>query len=145
MNKIENSNFKKLIGVWKTSGIITSDQEKLELTGVDSYELILEGNYILHKATVKMGTEKSETFEIITLLNNSIDVAKMQYFNSKGEDGIMKSSIISNEFDIQGKDLKFSGKINDDNTLISGKWLTQTENGNWTEFIELKLQKQSNK
>ncbi len=145
MNKIENSNFKKLIGNWKTTGNITSDQEKLELTGIDSYELILDGNYILHKATVKMGNEKSETFEIITLLNNSLDSAKMQYFNSKGEDGTMKSSIIRNEFNIEGKDLKFSGQINEEETLITGKWLTQTENKNWNEFIELKLEKQDKK
>ncbi|MBF4464274.1 hypothetical protein [Flavobacterium sp. LC2016-12] len=145
MNNIENSNFKKLLGIWKTSGIITSDQKKLELTGIDSYELILKGNYILHKAAVKMGTEKSETFEIIALLNNSIDFAKMHYFNSKGEDGVMKSSIINNEFDIQGKGLKFSGEINDENTLITGKWLTQSEDGNWSEFIKLKLEKQTNK
>ena len=141
MNKIENSNFKKLIGVWKTTGSITSGNEKLDLTGIDSYELILEGKYILHKAAVKMGTEKSETFEIISLLNNSVDSAKMQYFNSKGEDGIMTSSIINTEFTIEGKGLKFSGKINDDNTLITGKWLTLTENGNWSEFIALKLEK----
>jgi hypothetical protein len=145
MNKIENSNFKRLIGVWKTTGIVTSDKENLELSGIDSYELILDGNYILHKEAVKMGKESSETFEIIALLNDSLENAKMQYFNSKGEDGIMTSSIINNEFNIEGKDLKFSGKINDDNSLITGKWLTQTENKNWTEFIALKLEKQKNK
>jgi hypothetical protein len=145
MNKIENSNFKKLLGVWKTSGSITSDQKKLEVTGSDSYELILEGNYILHKADVKMGTEKSETFEIISLLDNSLDTAKMHYFNSKGEAGIMKSSIINNEFDIQGEAIKFSGQINNEYTLITGKWFTQTQNGSWSEFIALRLEKQNNK
>ncbi|HMR84537.1 MAG TPA: hypothetical protein PKE30_15445, partial [Niabella sp.] len=91
MNKIENSNFKRLIGVWKTTGDIKSGQDNLKLAGIDKYELILDGNYILHKADVKMGNDKSETLEIIKL-DNSFDKAIMQYFNTKGEDGIMRSS-----------------------------------------------------
>ena len=64
---------------------------------MDSYELILDGNYILHKADVMMGNERSETFELIKLYS-SLDKAKMQYFNSKGEEGTMISFIINNEF-----------------------------------------------
>ncbi|WP_257669743.1 hypothetical protein [Parapedobacter tibetensis] len=88
-----------------------------------------------------MGNERSETLEIIQL-DNSIDKAKMQYFNTKGEDGIMKSSIINNEFKIEGKGLTFNGTINDENTKIIGKWYIQTENDKWTDFIDLTLEKQ---
>jgi hypothetical protein len=107
MNKISESNFKRLIGVWKTTGDIKSSQDNQKLIGIDSYELILDGNYILHKADVQMGNERSETLEIIQL-DNSPDRAKMQYFNTKGEDGIMISSIINNEFKIEGKGLMFN-------------------------------------
>jgi hypothetical protein len=88
MEKIDKSNFKRLIGVWKTTGNIKSGQDNLKLIGIDSYELILDGNYILHKADVQMGNERSETLEIIQL-DNSLEKAKMRYFNSKGEDGIL--------------------------------------------------------
>lgn len=143
MNKIENSNFKRLIGVWKTTGDIKSGQDNLKLAGIDKYELILDGNYILHKADVKMGNDKSETLEIIKL-DNSFDKAIMQYFNTKGEDGIMRSSIINNEFRIEGNGLKFSGTINEENTKISGKWYIQTENEEWTDLIDLNLERQKN-
>jgi len=141
MKKIDKSNFKRLIGAWKTTGDIKSVQDNLKLIGIDSYELILDGNYILHKADVRMGNERSETLEVIQL-DNSFDKAKMQYFNSKGEDGIMKSSIINNEFKIEGKGLMFNGTINDENTKIIGKWYIQTENDKWTDFIDLTLEKQ---
>lgn len=144
MDKIENSNFKRLVGIWKTSGNIKSGHENLELNGIDSYELILDGNYILHKANVKMGNDTSETFEIFKL-ENTVDKAKTQYFDSKGEDGIMTTSLLKNEFNIEGKNLKFIGNINDQNTLITGNWYTQSENGDWNDFIELKLEKQKNK
>jgi hypothetical protein len=140
MNKISESNFKRLIGVWKTTGDIKSSQDNQKLIGIDSYELILDGNYILHKADVQMGNERSETLEIIQL-DNSPDRAKMQYFNTKGEDGIMISSIINNEFKIEGKGLMFNGTINDENTKVIGKWRMQTENDKWTDFINLILEK----
>jgi hypothetical protein len=141
MKKIDESNFKRLVGVWKTSGEIKSGPDNLKLIGTDSYELILGGNYILHKADVQMGNERSETLEIIQL-DNSIDKAKMNYFNTKGEDGIMTGSIINNEFRIEGKGLRFNGMINDENTEIIGKWYIQTENDKWADFIDLKLEKQ---
>ncbi|WP_099365232.1 hypothetical protein [Sphingobacterium sp. 1.A.4] len=140
MKKIEHSNFKRLIGVWKTTGNIKSNRGIDKLIGMDSYELILDGNYILHKADVMMGNERSETFELIKLYS-SLDKAKMQYFNSKGEEGTMISFIINNEFKIEGADLKFSGLINEENTKINGKWFINTENEGWTDFIDLNLVK----
>lgn len=142
MKKIENSNFKRLVGFWKTTGEIKSEQENLKLIGTDSYEFILDGNFILHKADVMMGNDRNETFEIIGLENSS-DRAKMQYFNTKGEDGIMWSSISNNEFKIEGNGLKFSGTINEENTRISGKWCIQGENKEWTDLIDLILEKQN--
>ncbi len=71
----------------------------------------LDGNFILHKADVKMGKTTS--------------------------------SIIDNEFVIDGKGLKFKGSINESDTLVVGKWFSESEDGIWNEFIELKLQKQN--
>ena len=140
MTKLETSIFKQLIGVWKTEGTILTDSSIL--IGSDSYEFILDGNYILHKADVKMGSEKSETFEIIEL-ENSNDKAKMTYYNSKGENGVMTSSIIENKYKIDGDKIKFEGDFDNENTKLIGKWYLQTENGKWTEFIDLKLTKQN--
>lgn len=140
MNKIENSIFKRLIGVWETLGEIKSGQGRHKLVGTDSYELILDGNYILHKADVKMGNERSETLEIIKL-DITLNESKMQYFNSKGEEGIMKCSINDKELKIEGTGLKFSGLFDEENTKINGKWYIKTNNEEWREFIDLQLVK----
>ena len=140
MNKITESSFTRLIGVWETSGVIKSGQDNLKITGVDSYEAVLDNNYILHKASVWMGNSKSETIEIIKL-DISSNKAIMKYFNSEGEDGIMYSTIINNKFKIKGKYLKFNGTIDDENTIIVGKWCVQSENKNWAEYIDLTLKK----
>lgn len=140
MEKIEASDFKRLIGVWKTTGNITSGQNILKLIGIDSYEFVLEGNYILHRANVIMGNESSETLEIIKL-DNARHKAKMHYFNTKGEEGTMNGVITNNDFMIEGNGLAFKGTINDENTEIKGKWRVQAENDQWSEFIDLTLEK----
>ena len=142
MSKIETSNFKRLIGTWKTEGIILTGKGNSKLAGIDTYEYILNGNYILHKADVKMGNERSETFEIIAM-DNSIENGIMHYYNSKGETGVMTSSLVKNNFQIKGDKLKFEGTINEEDTRIEGKWYLQADNEEWKEFIDINLTKQN--
>ena len=140
MTAIETSSFKRLIGTWTTEGTIFTENGNLKLAGIDSYEFILNENYILHKAAVKKGNEKSETFEIIALSSTS-EKATMHYYNSKGETGVMTGSFTENNFTIEGDKIKFEGTINEENTIVSGKWYLQTERNRWAEYIDLKLTK----
>lgn len=140
MAKIGTSSFKRLIGFWKTEGTILNAKENSTLVGTDSYEFILDGNFILHKADVKMGSEKSETFELISV-GNSNERGMMHYYNSKAEQGEMICSFTKNNFNIEGDKLKFNGTINDENTTLFGMWQLQSEDGEWADFIELKLSK----
>ncbi|GAA0879093.1 hypothetical protein GCM10009119_20610 [Algoriphagus jejuensis] len=114
----------------------------MTLSGTDSYELILDGNYILHRADVLMGNEKSETFEIIGIPKSSTKT-EMRYFNSSGESGVMTGQIEGNDFLIGGDGIKFVGEINDANTEVVGKWFRQSEESTWSEFIKLRLEKQN--
>jgi hypothetical protein len=139
--RIESSNFKRLVGIWETKGTIHTEKGNSTLMGTDSYEFILDGTCLLHKADVMIGNEKSETFEMITL-DDSAEQIKMQYYNSKGESGVMKGSLSNNDFKIEGDKLKFEGILNNDNSILAGKWYMQTKENVWTEFIELKLKKQ---
>lgn len=143
MANLSTSNFKRLIGVWKTSGKIFTDEAELDLSGTDSYEMMLKDNFILHKADVCMGDENSQTFEIIKL-SDTDSYAKMHYFNSEGESGKMTSTLNDNDFSIDGDGIKFIGKINEANTTVIGNWFTQIDDKDWIKFIELKLTKQNN-
>ena len=140
MTTIETSNFSRLIGIWVTKGRIVTHTNDLELLGIDTYEYILNENYILHKADVMMGDERTQTFEIFSL-TNSKERAKMQYYNSKGERGSMTSYLVKNVFKIKSSTMKFEGKFNDENTELIGKWFVK-ESDKWIDFIDLKLKKQ---
>ena len=134
--------FTRLIGTWQTKGKVLQPGNSYEilLTGTDSYELILNGHYILHKADVLMGTEKSETFELIEL-DGQEPKTKMQYYNSNGDSGSMTGTITGNNFLIDSDNLIFRGKLNNDDTLITGKWLMKSGTGEWKDYIELELKK----
>ena len=140
MTTIETSNFSRLIGIWVTKGTIVTHTNDLELLGIDTYEYILNENYILHKADVMMGDERTQTCEIISL-TNSKERAKMQYYNSKGESGSMTSYLVKNVFKIKSSTMKFEGKFNDENTELIGKWFVK-ESDKWIDFIDIKLKKQ---
>ncbi len=142
MAKLETSNFKRLIGNWMTEGTILNETSHSKIAGTDSYEFILDGNYILHKADVMMGDERSETFEIIEV-DQSNGKGKMYYYNSKGERGVMTASLAENNFLIEGDKIKFEGVLHDDDTKVIGKWYMQTEQDEWVDFIDLKLTKQA--
>ena len=141
MNETTTSNFKRLIGIWKTEGTILNGTDPLRLTGTDSYEFILDGNYILHKADVLMGNQKSQTYEIISL-GSSPEKAIMHYYNSEGESGVMAAFLQGAVFRMEGDKIKFEGTIDVQNTKVAGKWSVQGESEQWTDFIDLTLTKQ---
>lgn len=140
MIKEKENSFSRLIGEWKTTGNIINGEENLLLEGTDTYEWILDGHFILHKADVLMGGERSHTFEIISMKGPGAG-ASMQYYNSKGENGTMVSEITGNDFRIFGEKIKFEGAINNGNTEIAGRWFLQNENGDWKDFIQIELEK----
>jgi len=64
---IEYEYLNKFAGRWNTEGKIPSSETspEINISGTDTYEWILGGFFLLHKADVIIGNEKSETFEVI--------------------------------------------------------------------------------
>ena len=144
MNKtrIENTEFKKLIGKWKTEGRIlaTDNNPEMKIVGTDTYELILGGFFILHKADVMMGNEKSQTFEIIGL-DETDNQATLEHYNNQGSSGKMTGTLKSNELKINGKALRFRGQLNNNENQIDGRWEKLDYQNEWEIFLEMKLTK----
>ena len=57
----------KLTGIWRTEGLLRTPEGALtiKISGTDTYKWILDGPFLLHKAEVLIGKDKSETHEII--------------------------------------------------------------------------------
>jgi hypothetical protein len=138
--RIENTEFKKLIGKWKTEGkiLVTENSPEIKITGTDTYELVLGGHFILHKADVQMGNEKSQTFEIIGLVDPN-GQAIFEHYNNQGSSGKMYGTLINNALRINGEFLRFKGSVNDSENQIDGRWEKWDDQNGWKYFLEIKL------
>jgi hypothetical protein len=138
--KIEHSPFNKFIGKWNTEGRLlnTTEDKEVKIKGTDTYELILEGFFILHKANVLMGKQRSLTFEIIGMGTNNNFV--MQHFNNGGTAGLMTATLKNGTWNYRGNELRFRGKFSKNGTEFSGVW-EQRRTSKWIDFIEIKLSK----
>ena len=140
--KVNNdSPFLKLVGTWQTSGkVFQTNSTEIELKGTDRYELILNGHCILHKADVQIGSSRSETIEIIRL-DGKDPKSEMRFYDSSGDSGVMTGIMNGNEFSIEGDGLRFQGKFDNGDTLITGTWFKISESGDWKPFIDLELKR----
>jgi hypothetical protein len=142
--RIDKSEFIKLIGYWKTEGRILAKGPEAEskISGTDSYELILDGYYILHQADVWIGESRGKTLELISLGDNP-DQAAFSYYNNQGESGQMKGRLKDNRLTLEGDGLKFEGLLNNEGSEQTGVWRLLDGQGQWVDWMEIKLSKAS--
>jgi major membrane immunogen (membrane-anchored lipoprotein) len=139
--QIKNSHFKKFLGKWKTEGRIlkTSKHPETKIKGTDSYELILDDRFILHKANVLMGKQRSQTYEIIGI-GKSSKTFTMQHYDNSGASGFMSATFKNGKWNHLGEDLRFTGKFSKNEKEFSGLW-ERFSRKKWRDFIEIKLTK----
>lgn len=140
--KIEASDFQKFLGTWHTVGRILNKNpnDEVHIKGIDTYELILDGHFILHKADVLMGKTQSLTHEII-----GFDHAKnhftTQHFDNSGNSGHMQAMVKNGLWTYQGESLRFTGKFSDQDRVFGGVWTQLKADQTWQDFIEIRLTK----
>lgn len=137
---IEYQYLNRFAGKWETKGRIPSSETSPEIIimGTDTYEWILDGFYLLHKADVLIGDEKNETFEIIGF-DNETGKYIMQFFNNKGESGYMSGHHEKETWKFQGEALRFTGGFKNDNNEFSGIWEILNEHKKWIHFMDINL------
>ena len=130
----------RFAGNWKMEGILFRDDEApVTVTGTDSYEWLPGGFFLLHKADVMVGDNRSETFEIIGY-DEVTGHYTMQYYESSGISGQMIAMYHSGSWIFTGDNLQFTGSFAEDGNSISGRW--ERLNGNtWLKFMDITLRK----
>lgn len=141
MTKIKNSAFGRLIGNWATTGDVKSGEEQLKLNGSDSYQFILDGAFILHKADVMIGDNKSETFEVIGY-DSSTSAYTMRFFDNTGKSGVMKATILNDVWTFEGEGMRFTGGFKKDGHEFSGTWEQLSDDNKWTHLMNIQLRRE---
>lgn len=139
-NKEAYQLLEKFVGSWHTEGLISSLNGSPEITikGTDTYEWILDGYFLLHRADVIIGVDKNQTHEIIGYddINNHYT---MQYYNSMGNSGAMIATVNGNSWTFTGDKLRFRGGFNEHEDVFSGVWEQFNDLENWVHFMDIKL------
>jgi len=129
-------------GKWNTEGFTIADPEgsSQKIQATDIYEWLPGGFFLIHHADAQVGDEKINIIEIIGY-NDSDKSYYSHSFDSRGNYATFRLSINEGLLKITGTTERFTGKINREATLITGKW-ERSDNGlDWQHSMDVKLTK----
>ena len=133
-----------LIGKWETNGeVITSPgTPAMKITGTDSYEWALDGNFILHKADVMMGDEKMEVIEFIGEYDPDHNSFEMRSFDSRGDFTSMLGTIdVHGEFHINGHNIRAVLSADQHGSKMNANWEKSDFGQSWIPWMKMKFTK----
>jgi hypothetical protein len=131
-----------LIGTWKTEGQVRPEDTNpgTIFTGTDTYEWILDKNFILHKVNVVMGNEKIEALEIIGGLDVKGKTYKMRSFDNSGGFTEMDAHIdVKGILHLVGSNMR-SQLVRKNQNILIAHW-ERLVNDEWVPWMDLQLTK----
>lgn len=132
-----------LIGKWNTKGEIKEDGKMpaTKIKGVDSYEWILNGCFILHKVDVVMGDNRTEAIELIGEYDNTNRTYKMRSFDNQGNFMTMEAHLDeSGVLHILGDTMRSKLSM-DDSDNMTAHWEKLDDSKNWQPWMDLRFSK----
>lgn len=129
-------------GRWKTAGqvLASASTPALEIAGIDEYEWMPGGFFLLHRVDVRIGGERVQALEII-----GWDAERGSYFirsfDSQGATGEMHASVGDDgTWTFAGDAQRFTGTFSDGGETLSGRW-ERCEGERWRPWMDIRLTK----
>jgi len=132
-----------LIGKWHTEGEILQGaaNSSKEIRGMDTYEWISAGFFILHRVDVFMRNERTEAIEIIGYDENRKSYF-MRSFDSHGESLTMYAELIKPGVLKFGDDkMRANLTVNKNGNSMLAKWELSENGKTWKPWMVIKLKK----
>lgn len=132
-----------LIGNWHTRGEILQGAltSSKEISGMDTYEWISGGFFILHRVDVFMANKRTEVIEIIGY-DKSRKSFFMKSFDNHGEATTIyavleKSGVLK----LGDKKMKSTLTVNKSGNSMTAKWQLSENGKTWKPWMDIKLSK----
>lgn len=135
----EHERLAAFVGRWKTRGEVraSGDSPALEIAGVDTYEWLPGGFFLLHRVDVRIGGERVEAVEVI-----GWDAAAGAYFahsyDSRGNADTMRASVEGGVWTFLGKAERFTGGFSHGGRTLAGLW-ERREGSRWLPWMDVRL------
>ncbi|MBC7934186.1 MAG: DUF1579 family protein [Rhizobacter sp.] len=140
-SQLKKLNF--LIGKWHTEGALlqTVPGASKEIRGMDTYEWIAGGFFILHCVDVFMGKERTEVIEIIGY-DESRKSYFMKAFDSRGE-SITMYAVLEKPGVLKLEDKKMRAVLtaNKNGSSMTAKWELPGNRKTWQPWMNITLNK----
>jgi hypothetical protein len=139
--QIRKLNF--LIGNWHTKGEILQvpPNSSKEIRGMDTYEWISGGFFILHRVDVFMANERTEVIEIIGY-EKSIKSFFMKSFDNHGEATVMYAVLEKpGVLKFGDKKMKTTLTVNKSGNSMIAKWELSENGKTWKPWMNIKFNK----
>lgn len=127
-----------IIGRWATRGETTAADGKpaQSIVGLDTYEWMGGGQFVVHHVHVRMGDEPVEAIEMIGEPDGGAFMVRS--FDQAGAYGEMRATIDeAGTFSFVGSDLRALLEIAGDGESMKARWERRTDVGDWTHLMEL--------
>lgn len=129
-------------GTWHTTGqVLAGEDDGRLIEGLDTYEWLPGRHFLMHTVDALVGEKREHTVEMIGYDPEAKTVIG-RTFGSDGNYGQMSFDLRGDEILINGPELRFNGRFNDEFNKISGIWETTTH-GSWKAIMEVTLTKRS--
>jgi hypothetical protein len=130
------------VGRWRTAGQVLASESApaLEIAGVDEYEWLHGGFFLLHRVDVRIGGAPARALEII-----GYDAERgtyfMRSFDDQGNAGEMQASVGDDgTWRFTGDTERFAGAFGDGGATLSGRW-ERREGERWLPWMDVRLTK----
>jgi hypothetical protein len=132
-----------LVGNWHTKGKILhgSPASSNEIRGMDTYEWVAGGFFMLHRVDVFMGNERTEAIEIIGY-DHARKCYFMKSFDSQGGDITMyavleKAGVLK----FGDKKMRTVLRVNKKGNSMSAHWELSEDGKTWKPWMDIQLDK----
>ena len=132
---------KFLIGNWHTKGEILQGvpNASKEISGMDTYEWISGGFFILHRVDVFMGDIKTEVIEIIGY-DEDRKCFFMKSFDNHGEATTLYAVLEKNGvLKLGDKKMRSTLTVNKSGNSMTAKWELSENGKTWTPWMDMKF------
>jgi hypothetical protein len=140
----EHERLASFVGRWKTAGqvLASGSAPALEIAGIDEYEWMPGGFFLLHRVDVRIGGERVQALEII-----GWDAKRGRYFmrsfDSQGGTAEMHASVRDGTWTFDGDAERFTGAFSDGGETLSGRW-ERRDGERWLPWMDVRLKKAGN-
>lgn len=110
------------------------------IEGVDTYEWLPGGFFLMHKIDARVGDEEIKGIEII-----GYDASSQTYptrsFDNKGNTGAYQASVRDGVWTFRGEAERFTGSFSDGGDTLTGAWERSSDGSKWLPWMHVILTK----